>query len=103
MALNSTTLSTQSQKVFVNTSPNFAAVTAMYFCNNSDNTATFDLHLVPSGGTSSVANIIYSVFPVSGRDTYVIQDKILLESGESIQAVCSANNSIVVTISSLAT
>jgi len=103
MALNSTTLTTQAQPVYVNTSPNFAAVTAMYFCNNTDNTVTFNLHLVPNGGTASGSNIIYSVFPVSGRDTYVIQDKILLETGESIQAVCSDNNSIVVTISSLAT
>jgi len=103
MAIQSTTLTTQTQSVFQNPGPNFAAVTTMFFCNISDNTETFDLHLVPHGSSADNTNIIYTQFPVAGRDTYVITDKILLNALDSIQAVCSNNSSIVVTISSLAT
>jgi hypothetical protein len=101
MAITSTTLTTYAQAVFVSAGTQGDAVTTMYLCNNSDDTTTFDIYLVPAGGTPGPANIIYSTYPVTGRDTYVIEDRLLLSPGDSIQALASIAGSIVATVSSL--
>jgi len=100
MAITSTSLTTVAQPVFVSAGTQGDAVTTMYVCNNSDVNLTFDVHLVPSGGVADDSNIIYSTFPLTGRDTYVIEDRLLLSPGDSIQAL-SNGSGIVVTVSSL--
>ena len=101
MAISSTTLTTSAQSIFTSTGINGDAVTTMYLCNTSGITQTFNVYLVHAGDTASNNNIIYITYPVTSTDTYVIQDRLLLGPGDSIQALASNANGIVATVSSL--
>jgi len=101
MAITSTILTTSAQSIFTSTGTNGDAVTTMYLCNTSGITQTFNVYLVPASGTASNTNIIYVTYPVTSTDTYVIQDRLLLNPGDSIQALASNASSIVATVSSL--
>jgi hypothetical protein len=101
MAITSTTLSTTAQTIFTSAGTQGDAITTMYVCNVSNANQTFNIHLVPAGGTASNTNIIYCAFPVTSTDTYVIEDRILLNPGDTVQGLASNVNSIVVTVSSL--
>jgi hypothetical protein len=62
---------------------------------------TFNIYMVPAGQTAGNTNIIYSTYPVTKYDTYVIEDRTLLSPGDSIQALASNAGCIVATVSSL--
>ena len=103
MAITSNALSaTDATSIFTSTGAQGDAVTTMYFCNRDSSTRTFNLYLVPSGGTAGVNNIAYSNKLITAGDTYIIDwEKLVLGPGDSIQANSNTANAIVATVSTI--
>jgi hypothetical protein len=77
------------------------AVTTLYLCNRSANTVITSVFLV-SNGDATWDNMIYNEVQIAGKDTLVIDnERLLLGSGDSIQANVDAlsDNRIVATVS----
>lgn len=102
MAITSAALDVTAGNIFVSTGTNGDAVTTMYFCNRDTTSRTFSLHLVPSGGTANVNNIAYSNKIITSGDTYIIDwEKLVLGTGDMIQAVSNTANAIVASVSTI--
>ena len=102
MAITSIALDTTAGNIFISTGPNGDAVTTMYFCNRESSATTFNLHLVPVGGSADVNNIAYSNKVVTAGDTYIIDwEKLVLGPGDMIQASANTANAIVATVSTI--
>jgi hypothetical protein len=102
MAITSIALDTTAGNIFVSTGPNGDAVTTMYFCNRSATATTFNLHLVPAGGSGNVNNIAYSNKVITAGDTYIIDwEKLVLGAGDMIQASANTANAIVASVSTI--
>lgn len=102
MAITSNALDTTAANIFVSTSTNGDAVTTMYFCNRDSSTRTFNLYLVPAGGSANVNNIAYSNKTVTAGDTYIIDwEKLVLSTGDMIQATSNVANAIVASVSTI--
>ena len=98
MAITSTALDTTASPIY--TSSGDSAVTVLYLCNRSGTATTFNLHIVPDGGSADANNIAYSNYTVASGDTYIIDtEKVLLSSGDSLQASANVANAIVATTS----
>ena len=77
------------------------AVTTLYLCNRSANTVITSVFLV-SNGDATWDNMIYNEVQIAGKDTLVIDnERLLLGSGDSIQANVDAlsDNRIVASVS----
>jgi hypothetical protein len=77
------------------------AVTTLYLCNRSANTVVTSVFLVSNGDTTW-DNIVYNEVQIAGKDTLVIDnERLLLGSGDSIQANVDAlsDNRIVASVS----
>jgi hypothetical protein len=81
------------------------AVTTMFFCNTSSNTlATVDIYVTPATKPISGSNQIIKSLPLPATETFVFDaEKLILESGDSINAQSSVANIVVATISSVQT
>ena len=102
MAITSNALDTTAGNIFVSTSTNGDAITTMYFCNRDSSTRTFNLYLVPAGGSANVNNIAYSNKTVTAGDTYIIDwEKLVLSTGDMIQATSNVANAIVASVSTI--
>ena len=102
MAITSTALDVTATTIYTSSSTNGDAVTTMYFCNRDNTTRTFSLHLVPSGGSANVNNIAYSNKTVTAGDTYIIDwEKLVLSTGDMIQATSNTANAIVASVSTI--
>jgi len=102
MAITSKALDTTAGNIFVSTSTNGDAVTTIYFCNRDSSTRTFNLYLVPAGGSANVNNIAYSNKTVTAGDTYIIDwEKLVLSTGDMIQATSNVANAIVASVSTI--
>lgn len=101
MAIQNEVLDTSPAAVY--TSNGNSAVTAIYLCNVSPNTVTFNMFAVPSGDLADpTLNMIYSAVPITPGDTYVIDtEKLILEGGDSLVAQASDVDSIIATVSYL--
>jgi hypothetical protein len=75
-------------------------VTNIVLCNTATTTVKVTLHFVPNGSSASNANKIIADYPVSANDTVVIDDlSIVLEAGDTIQAVQDTANAVTVYVS----
>ena len=102
MAITSSALITSAANIYVSTTAVGDAVTTMYFCNRSASTTTFNLYLVPNGGTAGVNNIAYSNKLITAGDTYIIDwEKLVLNPGDMIQADANTANAIVASVSTI--
>jgi hypothetical protein len=102
MAITSTALDVTATTIYTSSGSNGDAVTTMYFCNRDSTTRTFSLHLVPSGGSANVNNIAYSNKTVTAGDTYIIDwEKLVLSTGDMIQATSNTANAIVASVSTI--
>jgi len=102
MAITSAALDITAGNIFVSTGGNGDAVTTIYFCNRDTTTRTFSLYLVPAGGTANVNNIAYSNKIITSGDTYIIDwEKLVLGTGDMIQAVSNTANAIVASVSTI--
>jgi hypothetical protein len=101
MAIANTVLSTLDGNIFV--SSGNSAITAIYLCNSAGaGTVTINLYAVPSGGTLDATTQIYQNLSLTQGDTYVIDsEKLILENGDYLAGNCSANASVVATVSSI--
>ena len=99
MALISQKLTTTTASILSGTSIQNKAVTCIYFCNTTGSTVSVNLFAVPSGGT--VTNcIIYNSLAIAASDTAIIDmEKIILDAGDSVQANCSVNDAVAMTVS----
>lgn len=98
MATARATLTTAAANVLVSSGNN--AVTTMYICNYSVNPATFNMYIVPTSGTAGSSNQIYNTVTIAASDTYVIDmERLVLGSGDMIQANANVNSALTMTIS----
>jgi hypothetical protein len=99
MAIAQTTLTTSIASIY--TSTGVSAVTTMFFLNNSGATVTFSVLLKVGAGTGTLAaNGILKEISLIAGDTYIFNsEKIILDTGDQIQAVASAGSAVVTTIS----
>ena len=98
MALSQSTLTTSASAVY--TSTGNTAISTMYLCNYSASDRTVTIYLVQSGSFATNVNIIYKDVPIAAGDTYIIDtERLILGSGDSVQALASAVSSITMTVS----
>lgn len=102
MAIVSTQLTTSNANVVFGTSTSTKAITALYLCNVTGATQTANVFLVPAGADPANCRI-YSNISIAGFDSYIADtERIVLETGDSMWANCSASNAIVMTLSTAA-
>jgi len=99
MSLQNTLITTTAANIFVSSAN--TAITAIYIANYSTSAnVTFNLYAVPSGGTPSNTNKIYTNVVVVAGDTYVINsERLLLDVGDTIRANANANTVCTSTVS----
>ncbi len=111
MAITNTNL-TSTPAVIVTGASAGTAITSIYLCNNTTETATVDIFLCQSGegandgnvGDSTTnANIVYKELSITAKDTYVIDtEKLILGSGDTLQAQQNdSSGSVIMTVSKL--
>lgn len=68
----------------------------MTVCNSTAGAQTFDMHIVPSGGSASASNQIVDGKSVGAGETYLCPEAVghWLEPGDTIQAVASAASAL---------
>ena len=99
MALISQKLTTTTANIVYGTTSQNKAITCIYFCNTTASTVNVNLFAVPSGGTIDNC-VIYNNLAIAAADTAIIDmEKIILDAGDSVQANCSVNNAIAMTVS----
>lgn len=102
MSIQSTALDTTVGNIYVADGADGNVVSVAYFCNRSGSTTSFTLHLVPSGDTANSNNIVYSNKTITANDTYILElEKIILSSGDMLQASANTGNAVVATVSTL--
>ena len=76
------------------------AITSMFFCNTTSQDSILQIHLVPDGGTFRNDNKIIHNLLISPGDTFSFDtEKIILDSGDSVQAKADPAGSISSTLS----
>ena len=87
------------------TVPSAATFQVQHFLvvNHTSGAATFDLHVVASGGSADTSNIIYSSETVAGNDTASPYERwaIVAPAGSSIVGVASANSTLNILLSGM--
>lgn len=102
MAITSKALDVTATTIYTSSGTDGDAVTTMYFCNRDSTTRTFSLYLVPSGGSANVNNIAYSNKTLTAGDTYIVDwEKLVLSTGDMIQATSNTANAIVASVSTI--
>lgn len=102
MSIQSTALDTAVGNIYVANGADGNVVSVAYFCNRSGSTTSFTLHLVPSGGSATANNIVYSNKTITANDTYILElEKIILANGDMLQASANTGNAVVATVSTL--
>ena len=106
----STTLLGATATALVTGASGGTAVTTVFFCNNSADTATIDVFIAVSGegakdgegGDSTAdANIILKSVSIDSTDTYIIDtEKIILGSGDRLMAQAADSSGQVVATAS---
>ena len=98
MALAQATLTTGYVTQY--TSSGDSAVTTIHVCNTSGGAISFDLCVVPSGGSASDSTIVYKTVNVNATDTFIIDtEKLVLGNGDFIAAKDDTGSVTVMTIS----
>lgn len=98
MSIINTGLTTVISNIYV--SSGNTVISAMYFCNYSASTISFNLYAVPDGSTDGSSTIIYNNVQLAANDTYVIDwEKLVLGNGDTLRANASANTSVTSTVS----
>jgi len=98
MSIQTVSLTTSLASVYVSTGN--TAITSMTLCNWSPNTVLANLFVVPAGNTADTTNQMWYSLALPSGDTYqlyVAAEKLILSSGDSIQANCSNTGVSVIT------
>ena len=100
MALATTAVGNTATTVY--TSSGNSAITFASFANYSGSTATLSVHVVPSGDTAGNGNIVIKDLSINAADTHQLYsngEKLLLENGDTVQAVSSATSTFTAVVS----
>jgi|TARA_B110000240_G_C13488925_1_gene448733 hypothetical protein len=98
MAIQNTTLTSTAQNLLPTSG--VRAVTAVYFQNNHSGAVSVDIHVIPSGTTAANSNRIYKEVSIATGDTLIIStEKIILATGDMLQATASVDNVVFATSS----
>jgi hypothetical protein len=98
MAIINSNVTTVASSIY--TSAGNSASTVLHFCNYTNNNATANVWLVPSGKLANSSTIIYSNVTMTAFNTLVVDtEKIIFANGDAIYANCSANLSVTATVS----
>lgn len=100
MATSSALLTTTVGNVYV--SSGNTAITWMSINNYSVSNVTANVHVVPVGSSANVQNQILTNLEIAAGDTYQLyvgNEKLLLESNTSVQAVANTNSALNVVVS----
>lgn len=109
MAIQSIAIGTSNTTIFTATSDQMIAT--MIFCNilsanpsnDTANSTTLTLYLVPSGSTLSSTNMIVNSLYIPATETVFFDtERIVLQNGDSIVAVAANSSSVTCTISTVA-
>lgn len=96
------TVLTNSAATSIYTSSGTSAITTIHLCNTTGVTQTANVYIVTSGNTAGSSNAIYTNLTITAQNTYIVHaEKFILSNGDSIQANCTAANSITATVSSI--
>lgn len=110
MAINSTRLTTTGDTTLY-TSSGVNAVTLMVVCNTgtpslSDetvNSCTLQLNLVKSGSLSSDSNaIVKNLLIPAGETVFFSEERIVLDTGDTVRGAASEPNLLSITVSTIA-
>jgi len=95
--------STQTTQVFVASGEQ--AITAMFFCNQSEtDDCKLDIYLVPGGDVASSSTQVVKALDLPATETYVFDmEKLILEDQDSVQAYATVDKIVVATISAVST
>lgn len=94
------TLSTATGNIFV--SSGNTVITWLSLFNYSVSNVTANIFAVPSSGSPTTVNQIVGNVEIGAGDTYQLymgNEKLILGSGDTVQADCSANTSVTTTVS----
>ena len=101
MAIKSTVL-TNSTASSIYTSSGTSAITTIHLCNTTGAAVTANIYVVTSGNIAGSNNAVYTNLSITAQNTYIVYaEKFILSNGDSIQANCTASNSITATVSSI--
>ena len=67
-----------------------AIVSTITACNTNATSMTYRLYVVKSGGSATVANVIYYDLTIPGNDTFASTVGITLATGDKIQSYSSS-------------
>lgn len=83
------------------TATNEVAITTVFLCNTSDTqNCNVDVHLTPSGISAGSATMVFKQLYLPAAETFVFDtEKILLTSGDKIQALSDVGGIVTVTVS----
>lgn len=101
MAITNTTINISNTTIY--TAASESAITTIFFCNKSaGNNATLDVFAVPSGGSATSSTQILKSLSIPATETFVFDlEKLVLSTGDTIQAAASINNAVVATVSAM--
>jgi hypothetical protein len=98
MAIAQQTLGTSATTLY--TSSGVTAITALYLMNDHSGAVVVQLHVVENGDTAASANKIVKNLSIAAGDTYVIDtERLVLGTGDTIQASSDTNAVVYSTIS----
>ena len=83
MAITTQNVGVVSQTVFTGPADE-TAITMLSLCNHDVGPVDVDVHLVPLGGSASTGNIILSSLEITANNSYVVNEKIFLNTGDTI-------------------
>jgi hypothetical protein len=81
--------------------PQEHAVTCMIFCNKSSSDVVLNLYAVPNGNTYEQGQIVKDLTIPAGETVTMDTEKIILSTGDTVQAVASFVGRLIATISTV--
>jgi ATP-dependent protease ClpP protease subunit len=96
---NPTQLGTSVSTVYTVGSGITATVKQILAANVTASNATVSIHLVPSGGSATNANLIFAALTVAGNSTAVIDLNQVMSTGDTLQALAGTGSAINLVIS----
>ena len=100
MSIESTLVANTTTTVY--TSTDNTAITWLSFTNYSGSTVELTVNVVPNSGSASDANTVVHSLEIPANDTYQFYaggEKVLLENGDYITAMCNTASSLSSTVS----
>lgn len=96
---NPTQLGTTAASVYTAGAGITAVVKQVLATNTTASASTVSIHLVPSAGTATTSNLIFSGIPVPANSTVIIDLAQVLNAGDSLHAFAGNATTVNLTVS----